>query len=121
MTDPWTCIQCRGEMIKTSPEWLSCHRCDAKLVPTPKVEDLPLATLKNRTESPNNDRLFGIEGYEGLWFPEPRRDYKSILDKRPKDGCVYAKMRHANGSLHPKELKRRYEDLRELPFEEEPA
>lgn len=120
MNDPWTCIQCDGDMIRTSLEWLACHRCDAKPVRIPKVEDLPLATRANSTEM-TSDRLFSIEGYEGLWFPEPLRTYKSILDKRPKTGCVYTKMRRKNGSLYPKELKKVHKDLREVPFEEGPV
>ncbi len=119
--DIWTCIQCSGDMVKrTSLEWLVCHRCDAKPVRIPKVEDLPLASSCNSTES-TSDRLYSIEGHEGLWRPVPLRTYKSILEKRPGVGHVYAKMRHANGSLRPKELRRVHEDLRELPFEEKPA
>ena len=121
MNDPWTCIQCDGDMVRrTSLEWLVCHRCDAKPVRIPKVEDLPLAISCNSTEM-TSDRLYSIEGYEGLWRPVPLRTYKSILEKRPKIGCVYAKMRRLNGSLFPKELRRVHKDLRELPFEEGPA
>ncbi len=118
--DPWTCIQCSGDMIRTSLEWLACHRCDAKLVRIPRVENLPLATRCNSTET-TGDRLFSIEGREGLWKPVPLKTYKSILEKRPGAGHVYAKMRHMNGSLRPKELRRVHKDLRELPFEEGPV
>ena len=118
--DPWTCIQCDGDMIRTSLEWLACHRCDAKLVRIPKVEDLPLASSCNSTES-TSDRLYSIEGCEGLWRPVPLKTYKSILEKRPKVGNVYAKMRRLNGSLFPKEFRRVHKDLREIPFEEEPV
>ncbi|KKM73499.1 hypothetical protein LCGC14_1409950 [marine sediment metagenome] len=121
MNDPWICRQCSGEMVKrTSLEWLVCHRCDAKPVRIPKVEDLPLATRRNSTET-TSGRLYSIEGREGLWRPQPLRTYKSILDNRPEGGHVHAKIRRVNGSLYPKEFKRVHKDLRELPFQEEPA
>ena len=120
MNDPWTCIQCSGDMVRTSPEWMACHRCDAKLIRIPRVEDLPLATRCNSTKM-TSDELFSIEDREGLWKPVPLKTYKSILEKRPGVGHVYAKMRHVNGSLRPKELRRVHKDLRELPFEEKPS
>lgn len=96
ISDPWTCIQCDGDMVRTSLEWLTCHRCDAKLVRIPRVEDLPLAWRATR-RGPFT-RLYFITNTPGLWRYVPHA-HKAALNQRPEPGIVVAKVTWGCGQL----------------------